>query len=72
MNVHEGHRGRKKRQFLENGLDAFQEHEVLELLLAIKEQIGQTLVMVTHDMKIAERADRIYRMDNGELSPVMR
>ena len=35
-------------------------------------QIGQTLVMVTHDMKIAERADRIYRMDNGELEPVMR
>ena len=33
MNVHDGHRGRKKRQFLENGLDAFQEHEVLELLL---------------------------------------
>ena len=33
MNVHEGHRERKKRQFLENGLDAFQEHEVLELLL---------------------------------------
>ena len=33
MNVHEGHRQRKKTQFLENGLDAFQEHEVLELLL---------------------------------------
>ena len=33
MNVHEGHRERKKRQFRENGLDAFQEHEVLELLL---------------------------------------
>lgn len=33
MNVHEGHRERKKRQFRENGLDSFQEHEVLELLL---------------------------------------
>lgn len=33
MNVHEGHRMRKKRQFVENGLDAFAEHEVLELLL---------------------------------------
>lgn len=33
MSVHEGHRGRKKRQFLDNGLDAFAEHEVLELLL---------------------------------------
>jgi len=33
MNVHEGHRARKKLQFMENGLDAFAEHEVLELLL---------------------------------------
>lgn len=33
MNIHEGHRMRKKRQFVENGLDAFAEHEVLELLL---------------------------------------
>ncbi|MGM9661648.1 MAG: RadC family protein [Oscillospiraceae bacterium] len=33
MGTHDGHRSRKKRQFLENGLDAFAEHEVLELLL---------------------------------------
>ena len=33
MSVHDGHRQRKRSQFLENGLDAFQEHEVLELLL---------------------------------------
>ena len=33
MNVHEGHRQRKRKQFLVSGLDAFQEHEVLELLL---------------------------------------
>ena len=33
MNLHEGHRERKRRQFLESGLDSFQEHEVLELLL---------------------------------------
>jgi predicted ABC-type transport system involved in lysophospholipase L1 biosynthesis ATPase subunit len=29
--------------------------------------MGQTLVMVTHDLSIAEHADRIFRMDNGEL-----
>ena len=33
MNVHEGHRERKKRRFVESGLDSFEEHEVLELLL---------------------------------------
>ncbi len=33
MPVHEGHRARKKAQFREHGLDAFADHEVLELLL---------------------------------------
>lgn len=31
--VHDGHRRRKKTQFLEHGLDAFADHEALELLL---------------------------------------
>ncbi len=31
--VHEGHRARKKEQFRKHGLDAFADHEVLELLL---------------------------------------
>ena len=30
--------------------------------------MGQTLIMVTHDLSIAEHADRIFRMDNGILS----
>ena len=33
MSVHEGHRQRKKEQFREHGLDAFADHEALELLL---------------------------------------
>ncbi len=33
MAVHDGHRARKKEQFREHGLDAFADHEVLELLL---------------------------------------
>ena len=33
MPVHEGHRARKKEQFRAHGLDAFADHEVLELLL---------------------------------------
>ncbi|MBQ8538248.1 MAG: RadC family protein [Ruminococcus sp.] len=32
-NVHEGHRGRVKKKFLMNGLDGFETHEALELLL---------------------------------------
>ena len=33
MSVHDGHRGRMKRRFLEHGLDSFDDHNVLELLL---------------------------------------
>ena len=33
MSVHDGHRARKRAQFREHGLDAFADHEALELLL---------------------------------------
>lgn len=33
MPVHDGHRARKKKQFRDHGLDAFADHEALELLL---------------------------------------
>jgi len=49
-------------------LDRENADEVLSLLLATKEQMGQTLVMVTHDLKIADHADKIYKMDNGVLT----
>ncbi|MBQ3018351.1 MAG: RadC family protein [Clostridia bacterium] len=32
-NVHEGHRGRLKERFLEQGIDSFEAHNILELLL---------------------------------------
>ena len=48
-------------------LDRKNADEVLELLLNTRRTIGQTLVMVTHDMKIAKRADRVLIMENGNL-----
>ncbi len=48
-------------------LDRTNADEVLELLLETKDMIGQTLIMVTHDMSIAERADRMFRMEDGKL-----
>ena len=48
-------------------LDRKNADEVLELLLHTRRTIGQTLVMVTHDMKIAKRADRVLIMENGNL-----
>ncbi len=48
-------------------LDRENADEVLELLLHTRESLGQTVVMVTHDLTIADRADVIYRMDGGRL-----
>lgn len=48
-------------------LDRENADEVLALLLETKKSIGQTLLMVTHDLTIAEHADRIFKMDNGKL-----
>ena len=49
-------------------LDRKNADEVLNLLLKTREEFGTTLVMVTHDLAIAERADRIFRMNAGEIS----
>ena len=49
-------------------LDRDNADEVLKLLLKSREEMGQTLIMVTHDLSIADHADRIFKMDNGVLS----
>lgn len=49
-------------------LDRVNADEVLELLFKLRADLGQTLVMVTHDLAIADQADRIFRMDNGCLT----
>lgn len=49
-------------------LDRRNADEVLDLLFKTREEFGMTLVMVTHDLSIAERADRVFRMEAGELS----
>ncbi|MBQ9080439.1 MAG: ABC transporter ATP-binding protein [Clostridia bacterium] len=50
-------------------LDRANADEVLRLLLETKEVLGQTLIMVTHDMDIARQADRVFKMDNGFITP---
>jgi ABC-type lipoprotein export system ATPase subunit len=49
-------------------LDRANADEVLELLFRLRAELGQTLVMVTHDLAIADQADRIFRMENGEMT----
>lgn len=48
-------------------LDARSSEELIELLLATRNELGQTLVMVTHDERIAAKADRVLTMENGVL-----
>ncbi len=49
-------------------LDKESANQVLELLLSVRAELKQTLIVVTHDPEIAARADRVLRMDNGVMS----
>ena len=48
-------------------LDHDSASEVLSLLLDIRKKMGQTIVLVTHDLEIADHADKIYMMNDGKL-----
>ena len=49
-------------------LDRKSGDEVLNLLQALNREQGKTIVMVTHDMHAAERAERTLYLDKGQLS----
>lgn len=51
-------------------LDTNNTLNIMNLLLRIKQQQGTTLIMVTHDLSIARQADRVLKLENGELSYV--
>jgi putative ABC transport system ATP-binding protein len=42
--------------------------EITGLLFSLNRESGSTLVLVTHDMTLAERCDRILRLHEGRLS----
>ena len=48
-------------------LDQKNARDVMELLVSLRDELKQTLVIVTHDEALADRADRAYRMVDGEL-----
>ncbi|NNC98237.1 MAG: ABC transporter ATP-binding protein [Gammaproteobacteria bacterium] len=49
-------------------LDRKSGDEILELLTALNEQQGKTIIMVTHDIRAAEQAKRILYMEDGRIS----
>ncbi len=48
-------------------LDTESGTEILELLCSLREELNTTLVMVTHDSKVAERAGRKIYMKDGRI-----
>lgn len=51
-------------------LDSKSGSEVMKMLCGIREKLGKTLVIITHDSRIAEMADRRFSIVDGELSEV--
>ena len=48
-------------------LDSKNSAEIMELLTAANRELGQTIIMVTHDMAVARRADRIIEVEDGKI-----
>ena len=48
-------------------LDRHTGNEVAELLLAVNRELGTTLLVVTHDLAMAARANRALLMEDGRI-----
>ena len=50
-------------------LDTKTAERVFELMLELNQELGTSLVVVTHDLRLAARMDRIWTLDSGRLVP---
>lgn len=51
-------------------LDRASADQVLDLLEKLRDDLGKTILMVTHDPAAAERAERIVNLDKGRLGSI--
>ncbi|MGQ9921281.1 MAG: ABC transporter ATP-binding protein [Desulfobacca sp.] len=49
-------------------LDKVAAQEVLDLMTRLNQELGKTIIMVTHDPRAAERATRLQHLDKGVLN----
>lgn len=52
-------------------LDQETAESVYQELLSLNQELGTALVVVTHDMALAKRMDRVVQMANGQLSELL-
>jgi lipoprotein-releasing system ATP-binding protein len=50
-------------------LDRKTADQIFQLMLRLNQELGTTLVVVTHDPYLAARMDRVYSMEDGMLGP---
>ncbi len=50
-------------------LDTHTSDAVFETMVELSESHGTSFIIVTHDLALAEKAERILRLENGELKP---
>ncbi|HSW12871.1 MAG TPA: lipoprotein-releasing ABC transporter ATP-binding protein LolD [Solimonas sp.] len=50
-------------------LDTKTAEKVFELMLELNRELGTSLIVVTHDLRLAARMDRIWTLDSGRLQP---
>ena len=48
-------------------LDADSGERIMDLLFGLRDRVGSTLLLVTHDQQLAARCDRIVRLDAGRM-----
>ena len=48
-------------------LDAESGQRVIDLLFRLRDRVGSTLLLVTHDQQLATRCDRVLRLEAGRL-----
>ncbi|HEY1600029.1 MAG TPA: ABC transporter ATP-binding protein [Pirellulales bacterium] len=53
-------------------LDSVTSHEILDLLARLNREEGKTIIMVTHEEDVAERAKRVIRLRDGFLQSDVR